>query len=413
MIRLSYRIRLNTMRKLMIGCAVALVGASSWTVAQAQTKDGAKAATGTTETRYFSSLGDLLGDLPVDAFIKETRQGGKLVSAVLDVCYSVSATSDRKDRFAIDLKPEGDKLVGAGQSTENKTPVTINLTRKPNGKSFTFGGKITIGNVVSAINSPDNADIDESEFQQSQVVDDDLVEAPKDFTQVSPQSVAVRVKREGFVDLVRSLKSQNVQLALDSIVTDCNALRTDQQVLRVLVDPARAPTLVSILKGAPGAVAAGWTTGTYDMERAIRFAGGEWNEGGKLNRDKFATAIANLAAKVLSAKPLSSKWNDTTGELTFAVTRPSQLAPALELTETLEMTALVSPDKLGSGDRMIVWLGVPSTKTTDETSGPHLQIAENSGGEEESTFNDDDGLIKALAAELKGQRWDTDKASWK
>ncbi len=34
-------------------------------------------------------------------------------------------------------------------------------------------------------------------------------------------------------------------------------------------------------------------------------------------------------------------------------------------------------------------------------------------GEDEGTFNDDDGLIRALAAELKGQRWDTDKASWK
>ena len=401
------------MRKLMIGCAVALAGATSWTLVHAQTKDTAKAAAGTADTRYFSSLGDLLGDLPVDAFIKETRQGGKLVSAVLDVCYSVSATSDRKDRFAIELKPDGEKLTGSGQSTEGHTPVTINLTRKQSGKSFTFGGKITLGNLVSTINSPDNADIDESEFQQSQVVDDDLVESPKDFTQVSPQSVAVRVKREGFVDLVKSLKGQNVQVALDSIATDCNALRTGQQVLRVLLDPARAPALVSTLKTAPGAVSAGWTTGTYDMERAIRFSGAEWNEAGKLNKDKFAAALSNIAAKVLGAKPLASSWNDTTGELTFAVARPSQLAPALELTETLEMTALVSPDKPGSNDRMVVWLGVPSTKTTDETAGPHLQIAENSGGEEESTYNDDDGLIKALATELKGQRWDTDKASWK
>lgn len=401
------------MRKLMIGCAVALAGASSWTLVHAQTKDNAKAAAGTSETRYFSSLGDLLGDLPVDAFIKETRQGGKLVSAVLDVCYSVSATSDRKDRFAIELKPEGEKLTGSGQSTENHTPITVNLTRKQAGKSYTFAGKLTVGNLVSTLNSPDNADIDESEFQQSQVVDDDLAENPKDFTQVSPQSVAVRVKRESFVDLVKSLKGQNVQVALDSIVTDCNALRTGNQVLRVLVDPARAPGLVNTLKATPGALAAGWTTGTYDMERAIRFPGTEWNEGGKLNKDKFAAALSSIAAKVLSAKPVSSSWNDTTGELTFAVIRPSQLVPALELTETLEMTALVSPDRLGANDRMVVWLGVPSTKTTDETAGPHLQIAENSGGEEESTFNDDDGLIKALATELKGQRWDTDKAAWK
>jgi hypothetical protein len=115
----------------------------------------------------------------------------------------------------------------------------------------------------------------------------------------------------------------------------------------------------------------------------------------------------------MSAKPAASVWNDVTGELTFTLKRPSQLAPALDLTETLEITALVSPDKPGGSDRLIVWLAVPSSKTTDESPGARLQFADNSGGEEESTFNDDDGMIKAIATELKGQRWDTDKASWK
>jgi Ni,Fe-hydrogenase III component G len=64
------------------------------------------------------------------------------------------------------------------------------------------------------------------------VVDDDLAETPKDFTQVSPQSLAIRVKRENFADLVKSMKGQNVQIALDSIATDCNALRSGHQVLR-------------------------------------------------------------------------------------------------------------------------------------------------------------------------------------
>jgi hypothetical protein len=335
-----------------------------------------------------------------------------VVSALLDVCYSVSTTSDRKDRFAIELKVEGEKLGGSGQSFENKTPVTVSLIRKGS-KTVSFDGKITLGTVPNSVSSPDNADVDENEFQQSQVVDDDLSEAPKDFTQVSPQSVAVRVKRENFADLVRSLKTQNVQIALDSITTDCNALRSGQQVLRLVADPARAAALVASLKTAPGVTAAGWTSGTYDMERAIRFAAAEWSEGGKLNRDKFAAALTATAAKVMSAKPAGSAWNDVTGELTFTLKRPSQLAPALDLTETLEITALVSPDKPGGSDRLIVWLAVPSSKTTDETAGAHLQFADNSGGEEESTFNDDDGMIKAIATDLKGQRWDTDKASWK
>lgn len=399
------------MRALMIGCTLALVGTGSCPTVYAQAAKDAKAAPAANEVRYFNALGDLLGELPVDAFIKETRQGGKVTSALLDVCYSVSTHSDRKDRFTLDLKVEGEKLSGAGQSIENKTPVTISLIRK-GGKSVSFDGKITLGGNLTSVSSPDNSDVDEKEFQQSQVVDDDLSETPKDFTQVSPQSVAVRVKRENFADLVKSLKGQNVQIALDSIATDCNALRSGHQVLRLFIDPARAPALIATLKTAPGVVAAGWTSGTYDMERAIRFAG-DWSQGGQLNRDKFASALTGIAAKVMGAKPATSTWNDATGELTFTLKRPSQLAPALDLTETLEITALVSPDKPGGSDRLIVWLGVPSSKTTDETASPQLQFSENSGGEEESTFNDDDGMIKAVAAELKGQRWDTDKATWK
>lgn len=400
------------MRALMIGCTLALVGAGSWPAVQAQTARDAKAAPAASEVRYFNALGDLLGELPVDAFIKETRQGGKVVSALLDVCYSVSTSSDRKDRFTIDLKVDGEKLSGSTQSVESKTPVTVSLIRK-GGKSVSFDGKITLGGHLTSVSSPDNSDVDENEFQQSQVVDDDLSEAPKDFTQVSPQSVAVRVKRENFADLVKGLKGQNVQIALDSIATDCNALRSGHQILRLFVDPARAPGLIASLKTAPGVVAAGWTSGTYDMERAIRFANGDWSQAGKLNRDKFAAALTAIAAKVMGAKPATSTWNDATGELTFTLKRPSQLAPALDLTETLEITALIGPDKPGGSDRLIVWLGIPSSKTTDETAAPQLQFSENSGGEEESTFNDDDGMIKAVATELKGQRWDTDKATWK
>lgn len=397
------------MRALMIGCTLALAGVLP---VQAQTARDAKTAPATSDVRYFNSLGDILGDLPVDAFIKETRQGGKVTGALLDVCYSVSTHSDRKDRFILDLKVEGEKLSGSGQSIENKTPVTVSLTRKGS-KSVSFDGKITLGGNLTSVSSPDNSDVDEKEFQQSQVVDDDLAEAPKDFTQVSPQSLAVRVKRENFADLVKSLKGQNVQIALDSIATDCNALRSGHQVLRLFIDPARAPALIASVKTAPGVAAAGWTSGTYDMERAIRFATGDWSPDGKLNRDKLATALTGIAAKTMGAKPASSAWNDTTGELTFTLKRPSQLAPALDLTETLEITALVSPDRPGGSDRLVVWLGIPSSKTTDETAAPQLQFSENAGGEEESTFNDDDGMIKAIATELKGQRWDTDKAAWK
>ena len=406
------------MRRSKIVFAAALLGAalSSQCFAQSikdSTKTAPKAATDPTDTRYFATLGDILGDLPVEAFIKETRQGGKVTSALIDVCYSMTASSDRKDRFVVELKPDGERLVGTSQTLEGKAPVTVNLVRKLANKAIAFEGKISVGGNTSLVSSPDNTDIGEKEFLQTQVVDDDLVDAPKDFTQVSPQSVGIRVKREGFLDLVKSLKSENVQIALDSIVTDCNALRTGQQVLRLIVDPARAAALAAKLKTAPGVVATGWTSGTYDMERAVRFAASDWSSGGRLDKDKFAAALSSAAAKAMSAKPTSSRWNETTGEITFAVKRPSQLAPPLDLVETLEMTALIGPEKPGASDGMVVWIGTPTSKTIDESTGAHLQFAENSGGEEESTFNDDDSVIKAVALELKGQRWDTDKASWK
>lgn len=400
------------MRNVTMGCAAVLLGFGAWSAAHAQAGKDARPAAAA-QVRYFAGLGDLLGDLPVDAFIRETRQGGKLVAAVFDVCYSPWMASERKDRFVLDLKVEGEKLSGSGQTTEAKTPVSVSLIRKQSGKSFSFDGRITLGGNVVSVSSPDNSDMDESEFQESQVAEDDLVAAPKDFTQVSPQSVAVKVQRESVVDLVKGLRGRNVQVALDSVATDCNALRSGRQMLRLIVDPARAGELVAELKSAPGVAAAGWTSGSYDMERAVRFDAGGWSANGKLDREKFAATLAAVAAKVLGAKPAASAWNDTTGELTFTLKRPSALLPALDLTETLEITALVAPDRPGATDRLVAWIGVPSSRTTDDAAGPRLQFVENSGGDDEGTFNDDDGLIRALATELKAQRWDTDKASWK
>src|SRR5947207_9911673 len=65
--------------------------------------------------RYFQLGGELMGELTYDATLRETRQGGKVVSAVLDVCHSVTASTNRKDRFVVNLKAEGAKLTGTAQ----------------------------------------------------------------------------------------------------------------------------------------------------------------------------------------------------------------------------------------------------------------------------------------------------------
>ena len=93
--------------------------------------------------------------------------------------------------------------------------------------------------------------------------------------------------------------------------------------------------------------------------------------------------------------------------------RPSQILPPLGLTETVEVTALVAPDKPGATERLMLWIGSPAISTADETAGPKLNLADESSLDEEGEQKDDNGSVDALAKEFKGQRWDGDKNAWK
>jgi hypothetical protein len=373
----------------------------------------AQTAQGAADNRYFTGLGDILGDLPVDAFIRESMDGGKVVSTVLDVCYSASITSERKDRFAIELKPDGKTLAGTGQTAEEKLPVSISLTRKSENRAVTFEGKITIDGKTFAVLSTDNTESDQREFDAAQTIDDNTADSPADFTELSPQSLAVKVKRENFVDLLKSLRNDNVELTLDSLTTDCAALRSDTQFVRLNVDPQRAGALLARLKSLPGVVAAGWTTGNYEAERAIRLPAAPWRKDGKLDREHIAAVLSASLAKILAAQSASTKWSNTTGELTLTFKRPNSLVPSLNLTDTLELSVLIGPDKPGATDQLVVWLGVPVSTTSDEASGPHLSFADTSISDDEAAYTEDDGLVHSVAADLKGQRWDADQATWK
>jgi hypothetical protein len=149
------------------------------------------------------------------------------------------------------------------------------------------------------------------------------------------------------------------------------------------------------------------------MERSIRFAAADWRDGDKLNKDKIAAKITNVLAKTLAAKPSASAWNASTGKLKLTFKRPSQIFPALDLTETLEVSALVSPDKPGGSDRLMLWIGNPVISTADEAAGSKLNLSDEASGDEEGDQNNDNGSVDALAKEFKAQRWDDDKSAWK
>jgi hypothetical protein len=376
------------------------------------TPKAAPAPAAATETRYFTSLDGLM-EGNADVILKETRQGKTVTAATLDVCYPAAKGSDRKDRFVVDLAVNGATLTGSTQSIDDKLPVSVKLNRKQTGETFEFKGQVTVGQTTTELVSTDNSDLSEKEYLETHVSDDAIAVAPKDFTEVSPESVAVRVKLFATVDFLKSLKGQNLAVSFASLNPGCDALRAGHQVINISVDPDHAAALVARAKSAPGVLAAGWTSGIVDMDRTIRFAAPEWRNGDKVNRDKLATAVSDVLGKTLSATLASSVWSDDTGKLTLSFKRPSSILPALGLTETIEFTALAALDRPGASDKMMLYVSNPSITTADESNGAKLGLSDESEGEEEAEPKSDNGAIAALAKEFKAQRWDADKADWK
>jgi hypothetical protein len=384
-------------------------------LALAQGKQPAKtAAPSGPETRYFTAIDGLM-DGSADVILKETRQGKNVTAAVLDVCYPVAKGAERKDRFVANLTVSGANLTGSTQSISDKQPVTVKLARKVTGDSFEFRGQITVGQKVNEVVSTDNSDLSEKEFLESQTRDDGIVAAPKDFTDVSPESIGVRVKLESVLDFVKSLKGEALEVSVNSLSVSCDELRGGEQTINLTVDPERSAALVAKAKATPGVAFAGWTSGIVEMDRAIRFPASGWREGEKVNREKLASTIAGVLSKTLAAQPSGSNWDANTGKLKLSFKRPSQILPALGLTETVEVSALVSPDKPGTTDKLMLWVSSPVTTTSDESAGPKLNLSEDAGSadDEGAEPEDDGGAVEALIKELKGQRWDADKSVWK
>lgn len=382
-------------------------------LAFAQMKLPAKTAPGAIETRYFTAIDGLM-DGNADVILKETRQGKTVTGATLDVCYPVAKGSDRKDRFVANLTVTGQNLTGTAQSLGEKLPVTVKLLRKPTGDTFEFRGQISIGQNVTEVSSTDNSDLSEKEFLENQTSDDGITPAPKDFTEVSPDAFGVRVKLDAALDFLKSLKGEAVEIGLSSLSVSCDALRAGEQTINLTADPERAAALIAKAKAMPGVVAAGWTSGSVEMDRTIRFAAAEWRDGDRINRDKIASAISAVLAGTLAAKAAGAEWNANTGKLKLTFKRPSQLFPPLALTESIEVTALVSADKPGAADRLMLWISSPVITTADEGTGTKLNLSQESTGDEEGGEpKDDNGSVGALAKEFKAQRWDADKSVWK
>lgn len=363
-------------------------------------------------TRYFLLSGTFVGEVETDASLKEIRQGANVTSATIDVCYGSATAANRRDRFVVDLVPGADKLSGTGKSQVRGEPISVQLIRKPEGDKVTFEGAIKVGAETFEVTSPENNDISEAEFREGQTIEEFIFSAPSMFAESSPGTVGVRVRLEALPSLVKALKSENARIRVDTLQTDCPALRGGNQVVQMEVDPMRSAALVDKLKSLPGVVRAGWTAGNYSLENAVRLPRADYG-GANLDRDRLVAAVAGSIAKAWEATLDTTARDDITGEIVVRSKRPSQAYAAFGLTETISLPVLIGPEKPGSTEAIVVWLGVPSLDTIDEGADPRLKFVRMPEGQPGSESLDTAPLQAAIARDLNGRVWDADAGAWK
>lgn len=362
--------------------------------------------------RYFTGVPNLLEELDTDVILKEVRQGAKIVSAEIDVCHLPTPNSPLRERFVVQLKPQGTRLVGTGQAQESKTPISIDLNRSVVNNEVKFEGTIKYGDRTFKSLSEENTDVSEKEFKDQTAADDSIVENPSDFREVTPGTVSFRVARASLADFLNALRSESIKVQSFSIAPSCDALRRGYLEVQADADPERAAALIAKAKSLPGVTRAGWTSGGIDLSRALRFPATGWRDaGGKLDREKLGKALAAAAGKVFEGKSATAEWDDATGELSITVKRPDITVPGLQLTEVIEIPVVVSAEKPGATNTLVVRIGSLSSELEDEGGTPKLALGTQSNGDTPEPYGTD-GLLNALVKEFKAETWDSDKETW-
>jgi hypothetical protein len=92
-----------------------------------------------------------------------------------------------------------------------------------------------------------------------------------------------------------------------------------------------------------------------------------------------------------------------------ALKRPSQSIPGLDLSDWIETILLIGPERLGANDGLIVWVGETAIDIVDSAPDPMLKFMNSAS--EETDLVDADALLDRLARDVKGKRWDSEKAA--
>ncbi len=165
------------------------------------------------------------------------------------------------------------------------------------------------------------------------------------------------------LDFLKSLKGEAVEVDAERASTvGCDALRAGEQTINLV---GRSGTRGALL--AKAKVDARRGRGGLDqracieMDRTIRFAAADWRDGDKINRDKIASAVCRRAEPRRLRQSRSRTAGTRTPEsckLTFK--RPNQVLSGTRAhRERSRLQALISPDKPGTTDKLMLWISEP------------------------------------------------------
>ncbi|HRF10475.1 MAG TPA: hypothetical protein PL193_17810 [Xanthobacteraceae bacterium] len=373
------------------------------------------AATATAQELRIYSPPIALGDnTTADLRIIEDRGEG---TTTFDLCYAFNVDNSNGvltlgdyDRLLLPLRADGASLTGNATSSEKKEPVAVKLQRRAASDGrLVFSGIIEIGGKSFPVTSEPTGGAEPS--PETEYVN--IVEGPEGFDEGnSPNTVGIKYRRGTLPVLLEALRDANVKIDLTSSAIDrCASLRSGEEYLRLITAPEESQALVERLRKLPNVLRAGWSTPQL-WTPTVRVGKARWVSKGVLDRQKVAGDLAAAVAKHVGASITGTNWDAKSGELKVSFKRPSKLFPGLGLTETYQMTALVTADRFGETNNALIWGPTISGEVVDERSGNRLTFVPlylYAGPPEGIVINVEPEILAAL---LDAESWNSSDGVW-
>ena len=337
------------------------------------------------------------------ATLRETRQGASVKQTEIEMCFATSTLSRRMDRFTAVLTQREGAWNGAA----------VTLNRSGSRDALNFAGEIRVKDNVIKFEQKDA-----SFFEEDSPPDNNPVfeVQPSTSREVPLNTVSIIARPAAISALTPLLRKHQVEIRSDSLIADCDALRTNTHSMVVEVDPARARALVSEAQATAGVIKAGWTGGATVIGDAIRIPANRYFANGVIDRDRLYTEISAAVSKAINQSAAKQpEFSSSTGVDTIYFAGPSISMPNAGLLDTTEVNMVIAPEGLQSSTHLVIYLDELVRSMEDPGSDAGIRIQDPKQGEGEGV-DPDSGVRKliqaAIARGLNGEVWSDDKQAW-